>query len=93
MAGLKSFYPWPVAGSTDGRLAILRSPNLAGLTWLNLSRIGLEPEIVELLERPEVLPNLTRLDIDDETEPVIHERLSKRFGKGLIGGPLEDNIG
>jgi uncharacterized protein (TIGR02996 family) len=93
MAGLKSFYPWPVAGSTDGLLAILRSPNLAGLTWLNLSRIGLEPEIVELLERPEVLPNLTRLDIDDETEPVIHERLSKRFGKGLIGGPLEDNIG
>jgi uncharacterized protein (TIGR02996 family) len=93
LTGLRALYPWPISGSTDGLLAILRSPNLAGLTWLNLSRIGLEPEIVELLERPETLPNLKRLDIADETEPATRERLARRFGEGLVGGPLEDNIG
>jgi hypothetical protein len=93
VSGLRTFYPWPAAGSTAGMLAILRSPHLAGLTWLNLWGITLDPEMVDLLERPEILPSLTRLDIGEETPRAIRERLVRRFGDGLLGGKTEDETG
>jgi uncharacterized protein (TIGR02996 family) len=89
VAGLKSLLVSPRPNSSAGVRAILASPHLAGLTRLDLSGIALDPEMVALLGRPDVLPGLRALVIafDDVS---YRDLLLPRFGEGLSVGSDEE---
>jgi uncharacterized protein (TIGR02996 family) len=85
VAGLKSLFVWPQTNSSAGVRALLKSPHLAGLTRLDLSGSALDPEMVALLKRPDLLPNLRRLIIAFN-DVSYRNLLRPRFGEGLFAG-------
>ena len=92
VAGLKSLFIWPRPESSAGVRAILESPHLAGLTRLDLSGIALDPAMVALLGRPDVLPGLRKLII--AFHDVSHrDLLLPRFGEGLFVGSEQEPQG
>jgi hypothetical protein len=92
-AGLRDLYVWPRRDSRAWLRALLESPHLVGLTRLNLSRIVLDPETVARLARPEVLPGLSELVVDEATTDDHKAALARRFGDRLFVGAIEDYIG
>ncbi len=89
VTALKSLFIWPKPNSSAGVKAILESPHLEGLTRLDLSGVPLDPEMVTLLSRPDVLPALRKLIIpfDDAS---YRDQLRTRFGERLFLGSEEE---
>ena len=88
-AGLKSLLILPKPNSLAGVRALLESPHLGGLTRLDLSGVALDPEVVALLQRPDVLPGLRTLIIAFDSGSY-RNLLLPRFGKGLFVGSDEE---
>lgn len=72
--------------------ALLHSPCLDGLKFLNIALVGLDPEIATLLARPDILPGLETLVVTFDDKKY-RDLLKPRFGKGLYFGAIEKEEG
>jgi uncharacterized protein (TIGR02996 family) len=90
LAGLHSLEIRPLRScwAGDGMRALLQSPRLAGLSLLNISFVGLDPEIAALLSGPDVLPGLQTLVVTHDDKKY-RELLQPRLGKGLYFGSMD----